>query len=192
MHSCYYQASILKIMCTNVVVCSLVGTSSVMFYEGETSPLPGCCGRRPARILQGKLRLHFWVGCHHDKQSTPSEWHGIPSELTHCLVRMYIPSFEQCKPGHACPMLLVRNWCCSGKQTTGVFPTGKRATKRKQKKRGTKTFRSERTVNLGPKSRRFLNQKVFVDFPFFLIPCAFYEHVEASTSSSWLRLVFVP
>ena len=33
-------ASILKIICTIVVVCSLVGTF-VMFYEEDTSPLPG-------------------------------------------------------------------------------------------------------------------------------------------------------
>ena len=52
-----YLASILKVICTIVVVCSLVGTL-VMFYEEET--LPCQVGEDDqTTILQGKLRLQL-------------------------------------------------------------------------------------------------------------------------------------
>ena len=106
------------------------------------------------------------------------------SELTHCLARIYIPSFEQCKQIRA---TLARRSLCGvapARQEIWCFPRQelKRATKkkkRKQEKEEGKTFRSERTVNFEPKSHRFLNQKIFVHFLFL---CAFFEPVEASTS----------
>ena len=77
---------------------------------------------------------------------------------------IYIPSFEQCKQIRA---TLARRSLCGvapARQETGVFPDRKTGDKkkRKQEKEEGKTFCSERTVNFGPKSQRFLNQKVFV------------------------------
>ena len=69
----------------------------------------------------------------------------------------------QADQGHACPTLLVR--CCSRKAGDWCFPRQenvRQKKKRKQEKEEGKTFRSERTVNFGPKSQQFLNQKVFV------------------------------
>ena len=92
------------------------------------------------------------------------------SELTHCLARKNIPSFEQCKQIRA---TLARRPCAElvllpqGKKL--VFsPTGNRATKKKKKKKETRkrgrkniSFRADCKFR-GPKSQRFLNQKVFV------------------------------
>ena len=92
------------------------------------------------------------------------------SELTHCLARILYPFFRkvQADQGHACPTLLVRNWCCSRKARLVFSPTGKRATKKKKKKKETRkrgreniSFRADCKFR-GPKSQRFLNQKVFV------------------------------
>ena len=90
------------------------------------------------------------------------------SELTHCLVRICIPSFEQCKQIRA---TLARRSLCGvapARQETGVFPDRKTCAKKKKKetrKRGRKniSFRADCKFR-GPKSQRFLNQKVFVHF----------------------------
>ena len=138
--------------------------------------------------LQGRLRLQL-LGLLPWWQTEHAFGVAHLSELTHCLARIYIPSFEQCKQITA---TLARRFLCG----TGVAPakqeerrrvvfspTGKCATKKKNRKQETeegKTFCSERTVNFEPKSQRFLNQIVFVNFlssaPFLSM------HVEASTS----------
>ena len=105
------------------------------------------------------------------------------SKLTHCLARIYIPSFEQCKQIRA---TLARCSLCG----TGVARANRRLVFSgqedvQQKKKGNKekegkTFRSERTVNLGPKPESTISEpKSLCPFPFL---CAFHEHVEASTS----------
>ena len=94
------------------------------------------------------------------------------SELTHCLARINIPSFEQCKQIRT--TLARRSLCGTGVapagQETGVFPdcyggqVNVRPKKKKEtRKRGRKniSFRADCKFR-GPKSQRFLNQKVFV------------------------------
>ena len=66
------------------------------------------------------------------------------SELTHCLARIYIPSFEQWKQIRA--TLARRSLCGTGvapaRQETGVFPDRKKCDKKKgnKKKRKEKHF----------------------------------------------------
>ena len=90
------------------------------------------------------------------------------SELTHCLARMHIPSFEQCKQIRTTLARRSLSGVAPARQETGVFPRQEYVRPKKKKKETRKeegkTFRSERTVNFGPKSQRFLNQKVFVHF----------------------------
>ena len=107
------------------------------------------------------------------------------SELTHCLARIYIPSFEQCKQIRA--MLARRSLCgvAPARQETGVFPdrrTCDKKEKRKQEKEEGKTFRSEWTVNFDPKSQRFLNEKVFVHF---LSSAPFLSMLRRRRAPSW-------
>ena len=91
------------------------------------------------------------------------------SELTHCFARIYSPFFRtvQADQDHAsaCPTLLVRNWCCSRKAEDWCFPqqVNVRQKKKEKRKRGRKniSFRADCKFR-GPKSQRFLNQKVFV------------------------------
>ena len=77
--------------------------------------------------------------------STPTALHGTPF-VADALSGEHIHPFfgaVQADPGHACP---VRNWFCSRKQETSVFPTGKRATKKTgTRKRGEKniSFRAD-------------------------------------------------
>ena len=98
-------------------------------------------GRRQTKILQGKLHLvcNGWVCCHDDKQSTPSArhtfrswrivWRGYTSFLSNS-ARL------QADQGHACPTLLVRNWCCSRR----CFPRQENVRKKNKKKRKEKHF----------------------------------------------------
>ena len=99
-------------------------------------------------------------------------------------IRPCIPSFEQCKQIRA--TLSRRSLCgvAPARQETGIFPdrkTGDKQTgkKRKQEKEEGKTFRSERTANFGAKESTISEPKSVRPFPFL---CAFFEHVEASTS----------
>ena len=65
-----------------------------------------------------------------------------------------------------------------------------RQKKKEENKNMRKMFRSERTVNFGPKSQRFLNQKVFV---FFLFSAPFTSMLRRRRAGLRLvRLVFVP
>ena len=164
-----YPASILKIICTIVVVCSLVGTF-VMFYEEETSP---CQVEEDdqTNILQGKLRLlglFNFVAMMRSWQTEHAFGMAHLSELTHCLARIYIPSFEQCKQIRA--TLARRSLCRTGvapaRQETGVFPDRQTCDKKKGNKKKRKesiSFRADCKFR-GPKSQQFLNsnQKVFV------------------------------
>ena len=85
----------------------------------------------------------------------------------------------QADQGHACPTLLVR--CCSRKAGDWCFPRQEnvRQKKKETRKRGRKNisfivdckFRAKESTTSEPKSLH--------PFPFL---CAFFEHVEASTS----------
>ena len=103
------------------------------------------------------------------------------SEMTHCLARIYIPSFKQCRQIRA---TLARRSLCG----TGVAPARqdwcfprqenvRQKKKRKREKEERKTFRSERTVNFGGQRVNDFWTKKSSSFL-----CAFFEHVEASTS----------
>ena len=133
-------------------------------------------------ILQGKLRLQLlgllpWWQTEHA--------FGVAQlfELTHCLARIH-PFFQTVQadqPGPRLPDAPCAEQVLLPQGRRLVFSrTGKRATKKKKKREEEieegKTFRSERTVNFGPKSQRFLNQSLR-PFPFL---CAFFE--QASTS----------
>ena len=92
------------------------------------------------------------------------------SELTHCFARIHSPFFRtvQADQDHACPTLLVRNWYCSRKAEDWCFPQQVNMVNVRQKK-GNKKKRKEKHISFredckfrGPKSQRFLNQKVFV------------------------------
>ena len=107
--------------------------------------------------------------------------HGTPFGADALFGEDIHPFFKtvQADHGNACPTFLVR--CCSRKVGDWCFPRQEKVRqliKRKQEKEEGKTFRSERTVNSGPKSQQFL-KKSLRPFPFV---CAFFEHVEASTS----------
>ena len=126
-----------------------------MFYKEETSP---CQVDEDdyTNVLKGKPRLQLlglfnFVAMMTNRarlrHGTPFGADALFGEDTHPFFRTV-----QADQGHACPTLLVRNWCCSRKARLVFSPTGKRATKKKKRKREKvegKTFRSERTVNFG-------------------------------------------
>ena len=191
-HGTCYPASILKIICTIVVVCILVGTF-VMFYE-EILRLCQVEEDDQTNILQVKLRLQL-LGLLPWWQTEHAFGMAHLSELTHCLARIYIPSFEQCKQIRA--TLARRSSCGTGvapaRQETGVFPDWKMCDKkRKQEKEEGKTFRSERIVNFGPKSQRFYHfwtkKSLSISFPLRL----FWACWGADEPQAELCLVFVP
>ena len=145
-----YPASILKIICTIVVVCSLVRTF-VMFYKEETSP---CQVEEDdqTNILQGKLCLLGLLNFVAMMTNRARLRHGTPfgADALFCEDIQSLLSNSASYQDHACPTLLVRNWCCSRKadwcfsQQVNV-----QQKKRKQEKEDGKTFRSEWTVNFG-------------------------------------------
>ena len=105
------------------------------------------------------------------------------SELTHCLARMNFPSFEQCKQIRA---TLARRSLSQGTvllpqgRRLVLSPTGKHATKKKKKKkRGKKNISFRADCKFRAKESTISEPKSLRPFPFF---CAFFEHVEASTS----------
>ena len=102
------------------------------------------------------------------------------SELTHCLARMYIPSFEQCKQIRA---TLARRYLCGAapvRQETSVVPDRKTCDKEKEtKKRGRKNISFRGDCKFRAKESTISEPKRLGPFPFL---CAFFQHVEASTS----------
>ena len=106
------------------------------------------------------------------------------SELTHCMARIYITSFEQCKQIRA--TLAQRSLCgvAPARQETDVFPTGKRATKKKKetRKRGRKNISFTADSKFRAKESTISEPKSLRPFPFL---CTFFEHVEASMSPGW-------
>ena len=81
--------------------------------------------------------------------------------------------------GHACPTLVVRNWCCSRKAGYWCFPpTGKVQKKGNKKKRKEKNF-VRADCEFRAKESTISKPKTLRPFPFL---CAFFEHVEVSTS----------
>ena len=118
-----------------------------MFYEEETSP---CQVEEDdqTNILQGRLRLQLPGLFNFVAMMTNSLRHAFGmahlSELTHCLARIYTPSFEQGKQIRA--TLARRPLCGTGvaRQETGVFPDRKTCdthTKKRNKKRGRKNIK---------------------------------------------------
>ena len=118
-------------------------------------------------MLQGKLHLQL-LGLLPWWQTEHAFSTAHLSELPHCLVRIYIPSFEQCKQIRATLARRSSSLCGTGvalaRQETGLLPDRKTCEKNIKEKEEGKTSRSERMVNFGPTSQRFLNQKVFVHF----------------------------
>ena len=157
-----------------------------MFYEEETSP---CQVEEDDQTnnLQGKLHLQLlglfiFVAMMTNRARLR---HGTPFGADALFGEDIHPFFRtlQADQGHACPTLLVRNWCCSRKAGRLVFsPTGATKKKRKQEKEEGKTFRSERTVNFGGGGGG--GKESTISEPKSLRPflCAFFDHVEASTS----------
>ena len=96
-----------------------------MFYEEETSP---CQVEEDdqTNILQGKLRLQLlglfnFVAMVTNRacllHGTPFGADGLFGEGIHPFLRTV-----QADRGHPCPLLLVRNWCCSRKAGDWCFP----------------------------------------------------------------------
>ena len=185
-----YPALILKIICTIVVVCSLVDTF-VMFYEEETSPLPGW-GRRRDQHLARKASSVI-VGFVAMMTNRARLRHGTPFGADALFGEDIHPFFRtvQADQGHACPTLARRSLCgvAPARQETGVFLTGKRAAKKKKKKKETRKrkrgrknisfradckFRAKESMISEPKSLR--------PFPFL---CAFLSMLRRRRAPSW-------
>ena len=157
-----------------------------MFYEEETSPLPGW-GRRPDQHLARKASSAFAGFVARPWWQTEHTF-GMAhlSELTHCW-RGYaslLSNTASRDQGHACPTLLVRNWCCSRNAWDWCFPDRKTCDKKKgnKKKRNEKRFFQSWLYISGQKVNDFWTKKsssISIWFPFLW---AFFEHVEASTS----------
>ena len=132
-----YPASLLKIICTIVVVCSFVGTFVMyMFYEEETSSLLGW-GRRPAQRLARKASsaIAGFVGMMTNRARLR---HGTPFGADALLGEDELPFFRavQADQGHACPPLLVTRYgVAPARQETGVVPDRKTCDKKKKKKK---------------------------------------------------------
>ena len=150
------------------MVCSLVGTF-VMFYEEETSPLPGW-GRRPS--CKETFFCNCWVCCHTWWQTEHAFGaDALFGEDIHPFFRTMQADQAGC---HACPMLLVRNVCCFHKAGDWCLSsTGKRATKKKEtRKRGRKNISSRADCKFWAKESTISEPKGLRPFPFL---CAFFE-----------------
>ena len=127
-----------KIICTIIVVCSLVGTF-VMFYEEETSPARLRKTTRPTSCKESFVCNCWFVAM---MTNRARHQHGTPFGADALFGEDIHPFFRtvQADQGHACPTLLVL--CCFHKAGDWCFsPTGKRGTKkRKQEKRKEKHF----------------------------------------------------
>ena len=115
-----------------------------MFYEEETSP---CQVEEDdqTNILQGKLRLQLLGLFNFVAMMTNRARlrHGTPFGADALFGEDIHPFFRtvQADQGHACPTLLVRNWCCSRKAGDWCFP---RQVNVRQKKKGNKKKRKEK------------------------------------------------
>ena len=115
------------------------------------------------------------------RQGTPFRADALFGEDIHPFFRTV-----QAEQGHACPTLLVRNWCCSRKAGDWCFPPQENVRKKKKKtrKRGRKNISFSADCKFRAKESRFPNQKVFVHS---LSSAPFLRSVEASSSP---KLVF--
>ena len=114
-------------------------------------------------------------------------WHGTPFGADALFGEDYtsLLSSSASRSGPRLPALLVRKWCCSCMAGEWCFPRQENVRQkkyRKLEKEEGKAFRSERTVNFGPKGQRFLNQKVFVHF---LSSAPFLSMLRHRRAPSW-------
>ena len=135
-----------------------------MFYEEETSPLPSWW-RRPDQHLARKA-LSAIAGFVAMMTNRARLRHGTPFGADALFGEDMHPFFQrvQAVPDHACPKPHCAELVLLPQGRSLVFSPQEnvRQKKRKQEIEERKAFCSEQTVNFEPKSKRYLNQKVFI------------------------------